>query len=104
MILNDAVSGLVPLLFPYFTGVQVEQVESTTRSVRFVVAVCSFSAECPTCGYTSDRVHSRYERTVADRGISDREAVLRVRARRFRCTNNNCPCQTSPGTLTLWAD
>jgi transposase len=45
---------------------------------------------CPACGAPSDRVHSRYTRTVADLPFRDRPAVLRITVRRFRCPNAGC--------------
>jgi hypothetical protein len=47
-------------------------------------------ARCPICKRRSERVHSRYERTVSDlpwRGVSVR---LKIRARRFFCENRGC--------------
>ncbi|MET7398946.1 transposase family protein [Dactylosporangium sp. NPDC005572] len=37
----------------------------------------TFVAACPDCGSTSTRMHSRYERTVADLGIGGRQTLLR---------------------------
>ncbi|WP_147403900.1 ISL3 family transposase [Nocardia panacis] len=47
-------------------------------------------AACPVCGTSSDRVHSRYERRLADRAVGGREVSIRLRVKRFRCMNHEC--------------
>ncbi|MGV9864084.1 transposase [Rhodococcus koreensis] len=54
----------------------------------------SVSACCPACGDTSDRVHSRYERTVADTAIGNRPSRLVLRVRRFLCLTADCERRT----------
>ena len=44
-------------------------------------------AICPTCGYASSRVHSRYWRTLQDLPWQDRAVTWRVLMRRFRCSH-----------------
>ncbi|HEV2781525.1 MAG TPA: hypothetical protein VGX25_19250 [Actinophytocola sp.] len=39
----------------------------------------------------SSRVHSRYQRWLADHAISGREVIIRLLVRRFRCLNAGCP-------------
>jgi len=51
-------------------------------------------ARCPSCGYLSTRVHSRYERSLADTALGSRRVVLRLRVRRWVCGNLNCPART----------
>jgi transposase len=46
---------------------------------------------CPVCGEPSDRVHSRYERTLADLPWARFAIHLQVRVRRFFCDNVTCP-------------
>ena len=48
---------------------------------------------CPLCGILSDRVHSRYTRTLADLPWQGRTVAVQVRARRFRCAAAGCPRQ-----------
>jgi transposase len=42
----------------------------------------------------STRVHSRYDRTLADAPISGRRVSIRFRARRFFCPTLDCPART----------
>jgi transposase len=46
---------------------------------------------CPVCGEPSDRVHSRYERTLADLPWARFAVRLQVLVRRFVCANPGCP-------------
>ena len=47
-------------------------------------------AECPVCGTTSRRIHSRYTRQVADLPCAGKQIRLRVTSRRFICEASNC--------------
>ena len=52
------------------------------------------SAACPGCSVLSQRIHSRYDRTIGDLPWQGRPVVLRVRARRFLCLNPDCSRRT----------
>src|SRR5215217_718132 len=60
----------------------------TIRAVSEAIDV-----RCPVCGDPSDRVHSRYERTLADLPWARFAVRLEVRVRRFFCANPTCPRQ-----------
>jgi zinc-finger of transposase IS204/IS1001/IS1096/IS1165 len=65
---------------------------SMTEDLLVVAATSlTISACCPLCGTISERIHSRYRRTVADLPFSDRALVVRLVARRFKCENAGCP-------------
>ncbi|WP_308706078.1 ISL3 family transposase [Nocardia nova] len=57
-------------------------------------AVAALAAQCPGCEFVSSRVHSRYQRKLADVAIAGRVMVLRLLVRRFFCTNSGCPVGT----------
>jgi transposase len=76
-----------------------------TPTVAVVVLTATApTTTCPTCGSSSERVHSRYLRTVADLPGHDRHVILRPRVRRFRCTTPCCPraifCERLPGLVS----
>ena len=48
------------------------------------------SARCPLCGHLSSKVHSRYERTIADLPWRNVCVTLKIRARRFFCEKHLC--------------
>jgi transposase len=52
------------------------------------------SADCPSCGQPSRRVHSSYDRRLHDLPWQGRPVTLRVRVRRFRCLLSSCPRRT----------
>ena len=45
---------------------------------------------CPICGITSDRVHSRYFRTLLDLPVSGYLVKIKLRARKYFCDNSVC--------------
>jgi transposase len=61
------------------------------------------TAVCPRCGTSSDRIHSRYRRTVADLPCQDRVVALRLIVRKFCCLQPDCPqtifCERLPDLL-----
>ncbi|MFI5782598.1 ISL3 family transposase [Nocardia sp. NPDC051570] len=58
--------------------------------IRLRASTCSEAVRCPRCSTPSRRVHSRYDRTVAERAITGRELSIRLRVRRFRCIESRC--------------
>ena len=58
------------------------------------VSARSGSARCSRCGNASSRVHSRYQRTLADAAIAGRPTILVVRVRRFFCDAGGCHART----------
>ncbi len=48
------------------------------------------SAECPSCGRPSERVHSLYDRAISDLPWHGIPVVLRVRARKLFCDDARC--------------
>ncbi|WP_280923749.1 transposase family protein [Streptomyces aureus] len=42
---------------------------------------------CPGCAVVSNRVHSRYERSLADTLVGDRPVRIELRIRRLYCEN-----------------
>src|SRR5215217_6943573 len=72
----------------------VQHVLPTHDRLPIVVAQGQNAAACPGCAAPSLRVHSRYERMVADLPWQGRTVTLRVLTRRFRCLNPDCPRAT----------
>jgi hypothetical protein len=48
----------------------------------------------PGCGQVSGRVHSRYERRVADAAVAGRRVAIRLCVRRFFCIETGCQAKT----------
>jgi transposase len=92
---------------PQCSGLRLDDLFLTPTIAVALLVSSSPTATCPRCGMPSDRIHSHYRRTVADLPCHDRPIALRLRVRRFRCTNPTCPrrifCERLPGLLTAHA-
>jgi transposase len=64
---------------------------STHEKITIFVRSISPSSRCPQCDQDSGRVHSRYERKLADLPWQGVRLQLCWRIRRFFCGNPNCP-------------
>lgn len=78
-------------ILPYLASFQIEQVQIVADAITVRAAARGDAACCPLCGERSGRVHSRYQRTVADRSVGERRVVLILQVRRFACQNADCP-------------
>src|SRR5689334_4176510 len=83
-----------PAWLPHLAGLRVDRVSLKGSTIRIEARTTSQHAECPQCGSTSARVHSRYERRLADTGIGGRPALLVLSVRRFFCAQTSCPKTT----------
>lgn len=72
------------------SGVAVANVSETDETINVEGKATAISRPCPQCGTPSQKVHSRYTRTVWDLPCAGRKVVLRLAARRFFCTNPSC--------------
>jgi transposase len=75
-------------------GLLVQQILPAADRLTIVVSPRHDAAFCPDCSAPSLRVHSRYDRVLADLPWQGRPVTLRLQARRFRCLNPSCPRQT----------
>jgi transposase len=71
-------------------GLKVDQVELTRNTIRIHAHSPEASAACPCCGMASTRIHSRYQRRLADFPAHGRVVELVLSARRFRCRSAKC--------------
>lgn len=78
------ISSLVP------SGLVIESVSDSSDSIILAVRSESSVAGCPLCGARSRRIHSRYDRQVADLPCAGKEIRLRVITRRFICEVPHC--------------
>jgi transposase len=82
------------VLLPHLAGVAVEKTEVAGGRVCVWARARASTAACRGCGRSSDRVHSRYERRLADTAIGGRRVVIRLMMRRFFCAAPGCPAAT----------
>ncbi|MFD3504409.1 transposase family protein [Streptomyces sp. NPDC058676] len=65
------------VLFAQVDGLVIEEVELGEGRVRVVARAVAAQAVCPHCGEVSGRVHSGYERRLADMAVGGRPVVIR---------------------------
>lgn len=84
---------MIPLTatLPVGLGLRLDDLILTPNIAVALIVATAPSAACPRCGTPSDRVHSRYRRTVAALPCQDRSVVLRLVVRRCRCNEPACP-------------
>jgi len=79
---------------------QIERVDISATTVLITAKSATSNNVCPTCGQPSTRVHSYYERRIADLPISAKSVVIHLTVRRFRCLNKICRRVTFTETIT----
>jgi transposase len=58
--------------------------------VHVLARICAGEAACTGCGAVSRRVHSSYQRRLADTASGGQEVLIDLQARRFFCGNAGC--------------
>jgi transposase len=86
--------GVIGRLLPHLDGVEVSEVVETSVGVVLHAAARSAEQNCPACSVASGRVHSRYERRLADLPVAGRLLELCLTVRRFFCLNTACGMRT----------
>ncbi len=87
-------SKLSMTLLPESPGLRLENVAIDAKTVSLSFASTRPSAARPVRENGSDRLHSHYPRTVTDPlPWGGRCVRLRLRVRRFRCSDPRCPRQ-----------
>jgi transposase len=91
-------SALVP------DGFEVESAVCDGATTMITVRPKSGKSNCPGCGGGSERIHSRYQRRLADLPLAGRSVGLVVVARRFRCDPLRAAAASLPNALiaALW--
>jgi len=85
--------GPQELLLPG-AGLVLEQVQLCGEIVHLFVRVGAAGASCPACARWSEAFHSSYPRSIADLPIADRQVVVHLQVRRFRCRQPTCRRKT----------
>ncbi|WP_445315800.1 transposase family protein [Microcoleus vaginatus] len=72
-------------------GVIVEDYKQTGETLILVIKSQKTTASCPVCSECSHHLHQDYRYIVRDLPIGNREVMLRVNGRRFKCKNGRQP-------------
>jgi transposase len=82
-------------------------IEPARPAITLTLQSRSRMACCPLCRRRANRVHSRYERTLADLPWGEHAVVLRLRVRRLFCDNARCErrifVERLPGIAAPWS-
>lgn len=87
-------SDLKTVLLPHLAALRIDAVRTVGPGVRIEACTDTDPAERPGCGVASHRVHSRYDRWLADAALAGREVLIRLRVHRLFCHNRNCARKT----------
>ena len=82
---------MVPAALPIPRSLHAEALLLGEAELTILASSAATDAPCPLCGRRSDRVHSRYGRTLADLPRAKLAVRLRRRVRKFFCDNDACP-------------
>ena len=81
-------------LLPDLPGFSIEHVTIGDGTTVVLAQSQTTSSSCPDCTHLSSRIHSRYQRKLADLPWSGRVVRLVVQVCRFFCTHPDCPRKT----------
>src|SRR6478672_13849948 len=81
---------LTHLFFPTLSGIRVDRLWRVGAAIHLAVHATRRYARCPLCQRRSKRVHSHYERTLADLPCGGDRVTLHLRVRRFVCRVRWC--------------
>jgi transposase len=71
-------------------GLKPRNISVSPSGLTVHAEVAMASALCPLCGNRSPKVHSRYQRTIADLPWRNVSLTLKIRVRRLFCANRRC--------------
>lgn len=82
------------VLLPHLAGVVIEEVSVAAGVLLVLARAREGTAACPKCGAASGRVHSRYQRRLADAAVGGRPVEIQLAVRRFFCLSPRCKRKT----------
>jgi transposase len=82
------------VLLPHLAAVVIERSECAAGGVLMRVSSTAPQVACHACGRLASRVHSHYDRWLADAAITGQAVALRLRVRRFFCDSTECVVRT----------
>ncbi|WP_349956742.1 transposase family protein [Rhizobium sp. ZPR3] len=89
---------ILPLIPP---SLVVDHVQQSREAISIDCRFRSTGGKCPDCRKASHRVHSRYERHLADLPWQGRAVTITLHVRRLRCSNKRCRRRIFAGTLVM---
>jgi len=101
--------NLPSCLLPDATHVRLEtwSLEPAQSALTINLHARPAAARCPLCGKRSKRVHSRYQRTLADLPWGEHAVTVLLSVRRLFCDNTKCErrifAERLPDVAVPWA-
>ena len=102
-------SPVLVRLLPDATRLRLDacRIDATTTQITLVVRATQSTAPWPLCTTPAQRIHSHYERTLADLPWAQYRVCLQVRVRKWFCGNRHCPrrifTERLPTVAAPWA-
>lgn len=92
---------------PLPTYLKIERTCVGTTALTVQVSSTALTAPCPLCQQRATRIHSRYQRTVADLPCGGRRVLLVLTVHKFFCDQPTCPrkifTERVPTLVRPWA-
>lgn len=101
--------NMFELLLPDPTRMRCDNVTHMEEDRRIFLQLTANAVDsvCPICNQKTNKVHSRYNRHLADLPWADVPVSICLEVRRFFCRNESCPraifCERLPGVVSPWA-
>jgi transposase len=77
-------------LLPTFEGVRLSYLSTVGDTIVVHMNSLAANARCRTCGNTTERIHSHYQRTLADLPWAHCPVRIQIQLRKFFCDNPDC--------------
>lgn len=106
---TELMKQMVRLMLPCPDVLQLEALTMDVQQQQVTLEVTTLQAtsSCPRCQVQSDRIHSYYQRTVADLPWADIRVCLHLEVRKCFCLNPICTprifSERLPGVVAPWA-
>src|SRR3954454_15535264 len=95
------------LFIPVGTMLHLTAAKITPDQVTVDLAATAPAMPCPCCQAPATRIHSQYQRSLADLPVLQRPVCLLLHVRRFFCDNGTCPqrtfCERLPDLVAVGA-
>ncbi len=78
-------------VFHFPAGITIDSIDPSANELVIRIACDCPSMPCPECQQPSARIHSCYQRMVADLPCAGRNVILLLTVRKFVCSTPTCP-------------
>src|SRR6266699_1286208 len=94
-------------VFHFPAGITIDSIDPSANELVILIACDVPSMPCPECHQPSARIHSCYQRMVADVPCAGRNVILALTLRTFVCGTSTCPrkifTERLPGLVESYA-